>query len=1201
MNKRPLGGPGAPQQPFGAQPPLPPGPAPGYTPDQQAAHAAAWAAYYQSQAPQAAVAPYAAVPAASAASAPNAAPNPYANYGYGPNAHHARPPAAAPAAAPAYGYAGAAPAYGAPATSTPAANFGQGFGAYGAQGQGFNSPQQYYNQARPFAQPQPQQQPGQQYGWNPQQQQQGFNSPTTHGMAPAPQAYNSYPAPAGPQQPPPAQPQPQQQQQQPFRGPGTPNRPYLPQPVLRPPPARPVPAPFPPAKRPRFDAPAPASGPAPAPLPPRPRPAYPGANRPPPTGPARPPAIPRIGFGSPAPPVRPRGVPPRPAGMGMGMAGAGLVGVGGGAVGAGMASAVGMRAPPRGPRKDAKTMPRKDKEPRKRERNAREAKMTMTDFRIVGIELEAVGWRWGTTTREETEDDGAEDGKEAKADKENANAPAADAPAETKEDVEQKTTAAATEAAGVDVKVEVKTEPVGEDGTASAPITEATEAADAADAETADDVAEKRGEKRKAKASVDGDTDSPKKRSYLLTHGKAPVSAADSNHNRFRIYFESAPELDRIGKSRNPNKRSRRETTAVRDETAEPADAAPDADAAPSADAAPNVNAATDVHAANAIVAAQGESAKVAAADVGPLEHADAGENVSDVSMRTDCGDDFAVVTAQTQADPAVPDPTTAVSTDETDAQAAPTDVQDAAEVETVAGEEVPAVAVCDAPKELAAAVPAKASLAEDAAQLLTEVQDAIADPAAPVDPAAPAKPADEASATAGPAETTVTPVVADAPAGHAHEHAHIAEASAVEVEALLAESATNAASAYSRRTRRPSTASVSESHLGDRADADADADADALSAVDEGEYGDDVGEHADGDIAKRNVQPSTNRVSVLYENSSRRVVLDAAAIRQIRIWRADGKVEVELGDGLAPQVEGETAGLPKGVLVEMFDSDEGRFVALSADKLAALWDGGDHSFPPFHRAFAAPVEAHANGTTGTNSDAAKGTESVGADEAAPPAAPPVVPAPGPAPASAGPLVITVHLNLKRPLSEPKWCRTNGADEWLHEQFGALAGSPAGWRGKIVVVDPESPPTLASILDQWSSTATVGTAADRATFTASLLASPNDLLEILLRLTRGERNPPVPPSASAAAASPPPSMPQPLATAIRPDSPYASHQTHVSLAILAMYRLTTDFASRAGIKEAEVNDKIGDIVRSLPVPMIWKSLDGLFKEWGAKA
>jgi len=84
-------------------------------------------------------------------------------------------------------------------------------------------------------------------------------------------------------------------------------------------------------------------------------------------------------------------------------------------------------------------------------------------------------------------------------------------------------------------------------------------------------------------------------------------------------------------------------------------------------------------------------------------------------------------------------------------------------------------------------------------------------------------------------------------------------------------------------------------------------------------------------------------------------------------------------------------------------------------------------------------------------------------------------------------------------------------------------------------------------------------------------------------LTRGERNPTVP-----------------LATSIRPDSPYASHQTHVSLAILAMYRLTTDYAAKAGEKSTAVTEKIGDIIKNLPVGMIHKSLDGLYREWGER-
>jgi hypothetical protein len=134
-------------------------------------------------------------------------------------------------------------------------------------------------------------------------------------------------------------------------------------------------------------------------------------------------------------------------------------------------------------------------------------------------------------------------------------------------------------------------------------------------------------------------------------------------------------------------------------------------------------------------------------------------------------------------------------------------------------------------------------------------------------------------------------------------------------------------------------------------------------------------------------------------------------------------------------------------------------------------------------------------------------------------------------------------------------------------------------------MDPDPPPTLASILENWSTSSSAGSLQKRGEFTSSLLSEPYDLLEILLRLTRGDRNP---------------TAMGPLATSIRSDSPYASHQTHVSLAILAMYRLTTDYAAKAGEKSEVVNEKIGDIIKSLPGGMISRSLDGMFKEWDGK-
>jgi hypothetical protein len=49
-----------------------------------------------------------------------------------------------------------------------------------------------------------------------------------------------------------------------------------------------------------------------------------------------------------------------------------------------------------------------------------------------------------------------------------------------------------------------------------------------------------------------------------------------------------------------------------------------------------------------------------------------------------------------------------------------------------------------------------------------------------------------------------------------------------------------------------------------------------------------------------------------------------------------------------------------------------------------------------------------------------------------------------------------------------------------------------------------------------------------------------------------------------------------------------------------MYRLTTDYAAKAGEKSEVVTEKIGDIIKSLPSGMIAKSLDGMFREWDGK-
>ena len=108
------------------------------------------------------------------------------------------------------------------------------------------------------------------------------------------------------------------------------------------------------------------------------------------------------------------------------------------------------------------------------------------------------------------------------------------------------------------------------------------------------------------------------------------------------------------------------------------------------------------------------------------------------------------------------------------------------------------------------------------------------------------------------------------------------------------------------------------------------------------------------------------------------------------------------------------------------------------------------------------------------------------------------------------------------------------------------------------------------------------------------MVETDNILEILLRLVRGERS-----TFTQNAPITPPSISGPLLSALSPGSAHGAQQTHVSLAVLAIFRLTVDYAkAAAGDKgKAEAEERVGEIIRSLPHHLIYKSLDGIFKEW----
>ena len=62
---------------------------------------------------------------------------------------------------------------------------------------------------------------------------------------------------------------------------------------------------------------------------------------------------------------------------------------------------------------------------------------------------------------------------------------------------------------------------------------------------------------------------------------------------------------------------------------------------------------------------------------------------------------------------------------------------------------------------------------------------------------------------------------------------------------------------------------------------------------------------------------------------------------------------------------------------------------------------------------------------------------------------------------------------------------------------------------------------------------------------------------------------------------------------------HGAQQTHVSLAVLAIWRLAVEYAKKAAAEKgkAEAEERVGEIIRSLPSHLIYKSLDGIFKEW----
>ncbi|OBZ71914.1 hypothetical protein A0H81_08263 [Grifola frondosa] len=268
---------------------------------------------------------------------------------------------------------------------------------------------------------------------------------------------------------------------------------------------------------------------------------------------------------------------------------------------------------------------------------------------------------------------------------------------------------------------------------------------------------------------------------------------------------------------------------------------------------------------------------------------------------------------------------------------------------------------------------------------------------------------------------------------------------------------------------------------------------------------------------AKSGKTPSANRLSVSYAAGTRRMVVDAEVVDKLRVFRAEGRIEVSMN------ISSDDHGGFKGILIEGYSEATASYVPLEVTENTE----SDPTVPPFSKA--------------------------------------TIPSR---------VLLIAYLDRAHPLSEARWVKSGDVQEWLRSIFGRMfwvSGDAAdGWEKRIEIADPDPAPTIWNLLEQWAQHSANGTPTERQRFP------------------------------SAAAASQP--VAGPLLAALSPESAHAAQQTHVSLAVLAIFRLAVEYAKKAAGEKGkgEAEERVGEIIRALPSHLLYKSLDGIFKEWRAE-
>ncbi|MCO5565698.1 hypothetical protein L7F22_019372 [Adiantum nelumboides] len=199
----------------------------------------------------------------------------------------------------------------------------------------------------------------------------------------------------------------------------------------------------------------------------------------------------------------------------------------------------------------------------------------------------------------------------------------------------------------------------------------------------------------------------------------------------------------------------------------------------------------------------------------------------------------------------------------------------------------------------------------------------------------------------------------------------------------------------------------------------------------------------------------------------------------------------------------------------------------------------------------------------------------------------------------AGEMTILVTLSDSS-AKEAKWIRTGNLSEWLSVLPGmqsSISTEPLNsWIGKMYVVDPDPPPTLTDVYDEWVKKSFIATALQRRSFLQDCnLDAGSGLTELVARIVNVQQSDRNPNSINTPTEK---ELAEPLMEAVK-ETQFDSHHTHSSLLVWTLTRMLLQSPhshEREDGEEEETLNRIRDLILSIPMHIIFRALDGLCKE-----